>query len=482
MKIKQVIESAEICRVCGQTPCNCTHISEEKVRLDPKCWKGKKIGNPKTKVKGGVRVNNCVPAESVAEGTGNVGNAIKSLYQKIYRAGDDEVEYFYNDSPIFAQYWDEYEGDLDSIIAEVDPSELQIMLDELESYVQQANLDEGSFNNYSPMAKDSIKADKIRSLKNLIAIAREQGRQLRVQELELELKKLQDVAEGLGKDIKRLATGKDAKSRAGQEIAKAQQASMTGDNKTAHKHFKRYDKLDTLANKGVAENLDSYEFHTSVPMGDFLPSRHGKEKYLYLHDLTKKSGDGKGPMLVTVERPGTAVEIANEFGGRAVKTKLGTYRIVKDRTEVDEGMGKDMAKLIGIPAVAGAMAIGAQHYDDQQPHVQIGDKSVRYIANPGWGRVPDDAMTVTGKDGKQYRLWKTSGKGGGHVWLAAPAEEVKEGVAEGEKVGHIDADKFDDAMARLKKLAGAGPMKTVYDPQKRVYKNVPTAVQPGDKK
>jgi hypothetical protein len=44
--------------------------TEEKAtrqRLDPKCWTGKKIGNPKTKVKGGVRVNNCVPAESVTE-------------------------------------------------------------------------------------------------------------------------------------------------------------------------------------------------------------------------------------------------------------------------------------------------------------------------------------------------------------------------------------------------------------------------------
>jgi len=41
--------------------------NEEKVRLDPKCWKGKKIGNPKTKMKGGVRVNNCVPAESIEE-------------------------------------------------------------------------------------------------------------------------------------------------------------------------------------------------------------------------------------------------------------------------------------------------------------------------------------------------------------------------------------------------------------------------------
>jgi len=63
------------------------------------------------------------------------------------------------------------------------------------------------------------------------------------------------VAEGLGKDLKRLATGKDVKSRAGQEIAKSQDASMKGDDKTARKHFKRYDKLDTLANKGVAEGF-----------------------------------------------------------------------------------------------------------------------------------------------------------------------------------------------------------------------------------
>ena len=47
-----------------------------------------------------------------------------------------------------------------------------------------------------------------------------------------------------------------------------------------------------------------------------------------------------------------------------------------------------------------------------------------------------------------------------------------------EKVGNMDADAFDDALARLKKLAGAGPLKTVYDPNKRVYKNVPHAVQP----
>jgi len=47
-----------------------------------------------------------------------------------------------------------------------------------------------------------------------------------------------------------------------------------------------------------------------------------------------------------------------------------------------------------------------------------------------------------------------------------------------EKVGNMDADAFDAALSRMKKLAGAGPLKTVYDPNKRVYRNVPHAVQP----
>jgi hypothetical protein len=51
----------------GKTPGSVDEAEAVKQRLDPKCWKGKHIGTPKTKVKGGVRVNNCVPNESVAE-------------------------------------------------------------------------------------------------------------------------------------------------------------------------------------------------------------------------------------------------------------------------------------------------------------------------------------------------------------------------------------------------------------------------------
>ena len=39
-------------------------------------------------------------------------------------------------------------------------------------------------------------------------------------------------------------------------------------------------------------------------------------------------------------------------------------------------------------------------------------------------------------------------------------------------------DAYDAMVARVKKLAGLGPMKTVYDPAKRQYRNMPTAQQP----
>jgi Domain of unknown function (DUF6321) len=84
-----ITESKKRCPQCGMTNCTCApgkckckpvagwipnkgfqkaakqDVSEVKQRLDPKCWTGKhKEG---TKIKGGIRVNNCVPNESIAE-------------------------------------------------------------------------------------------------------------------------------------------------------------------------------------------------------------------------------------------------------------------------------------------------------------------------------------------------------------------------------------------------------------------------------
>ena len=52
------------------TKCLRNHISMResvKQRLDPSCWPKKHIGKPATKIKGGVRVNNCVPNEGMTE-------------------------------------------------------------------------------------------------------------------------------------------------------------------------------------------------------------------------------------------------------------------------------------------------------------------------------------------------------------------------------------------------------------------------------
>jgi hypothetical protein len=65
---------------------------------------------------------------------------------------------------------------------------------------------------------------------------------------------------------------------------------------------------------------------------------------------------------------------------------------------------------------------------------------------------------------------------------AAPVAPIANMEAQEKIGGRHDADDFDDMVSRLKKLAGSGPMKTVYDPNTRRYKNVPVAQQPGDKK
>jgi Domain of unknown function (DUF6321) len=67
-------------------------IQEEKVRLDAKCWKGKKIGNPKTKLKGGVRVNNCVPKESIDEDLNQQFDLIEKMVESIAEENEVDVD------------------------------------------------------------------------------------------------------------------------------------------------------------------------------------------------------------------------------------------------------------------------------------------------------------------------------------------------------------------------------------------------------
>ena len=58
-----------------------------KQRLDPKCWTGyKKQG---TKMKGGTRVNNCVPAESIEEASSPKQQAAIAIHKKEQGVDED---------------------------------------------------------------------------------------------------------------------------------------------------------------------------------------------------------------------------------------------------------------------------------------------------------------------------------------------------------------------------------------------------------
>lgn len=70
--------------------------------------------------------------QGVAEGSNNVGDTIRVLYQKIYDQGDDALEYLNTHAENFARYWDRFEGDLDSMIDELPPKILAKLAQELQ--------------------------------------------------------------------------------------------------------------------------------------------------------------------------------------------------------------------------------------------------------------------------------------------------------------------------------------------------------------
>jgi hypothetical protein len=79
-KHDESIEMEMVCPECGMCQTHGNNMMEVKQRLDAKCWKGKhKEG---TKIKGGIRVNNCVPNESIAEDS-YMESLAKQLAEKI---------------------------------------------------------------------------------------------------------------------------------------------------------------------------------------------------------------------------------------------------------------------------------------------------------------------------------------------------------------------------------------------------------------
>ena len=158
--------------------------------------------------------------------------------------------------------------------------------------------------------------------------------------------------------------------------------------------------------------------------------------------------------------------------------------------ELDEGW----KSALGAAAIAGTMAMGGG------AHARV---SGDYVDNPEINRLtgqpkvtqqisPDAAKPAAAKPGfsKEYLQSVVDGTHPRPLISKERAQELLQQQTTNEQskqqkgADYRDppeadyGDDYQDMVARVKKLAGLGPLKTVYDPTKRVYRNVPTAVQP----
>lgn len=222
--------------------------------------------------------------------------------------------------------------------------------------------------------------------------------------------------------------------------------------------------------KGLDIMINSVE--QGVSEGSEYKSRHAhkqEQDKAYADYRTKHATSSMALM--------TRAEFAKDQRERAAKKKQGVAEAPGAET-----LGHNQST---VSSNLSSLDLDEAHYDQGDYHnARRGSEYGRDMSNlgnggsrfPGAGR--EDDLKGQSKHLPADPFGRTSGavprSNPGQVHhIALPGE-----VDEGEKVGNMDADAFDAAMSRLKKLAGAGPMKTVYDPNKRVYRNVPTAQQP----
>ena len=514
-------------------------FTEEKVRLDPKCWTGKKIGNPKTKMKGGVRVNNCVPAESVNEmdksqtppgrdGSNDEGGkkeytAKASTPEKVAKDGEKILNKELNKKQGMAeavapsQYAKLYHSTpaihLDGILQSgyLAPTGKGYL-----SLTRDSKLDYGSWG--GEFVEFDIDQNAVRQRIKLEpyvdpttqtgarAAGRGESEERTTQKIPLKgfvtamhaptgwegdkageyygglLKKygvpiIYDIVPKL--EEQGMAEGSEYKSR---HAHKQEQDKAYNDYRTKHAtsslalmtraEFAK-DQRERAAKKkqGVAEGYTDDDIETTRQFRNAIAG-------LKARSAVDKAKDGVGAKYYADGAKVTPQETARRAAERKAQ---------KDKKGVAEGdLDEGWKEKLGGAALAGAMALGA---GGANARVMPGD-------DPSINRLTGKPIaTQQATDTAPARTDSTSGFSKEYLQKAAnpdrfgrylisieKAQELLKQMNEGDKKSaqpEADyGDDYQDMVARVKKLAGMGPLKTVYDPAKRVYRNVPTAQQP----
>ena len=534
-------------------------FNEEKVRLDPKCWTGKKIGNPKTKVKGGVRVNNCVPAESVAEEYELAGVGVAyDLGRRAYRERKTIKDNPYSATKEARKY-DEWEKGLErgkhdandaklfrSSVGENAGQPLSVQqlatisdtaLDQAYGYGRstpgntfgwQANLKSAAY------AKQMI--DQGVTDIEAISDAIHKGWNTTAQAFVQDPEQFDDTA-------KLAAAGKlEAKLQQRAQLMKQNYAQLPEDEKEKDRVVARalLQAIRGAQQPGMAEgyvpiNISKMPTDPAPkpkkvePKHKYVDNRADWEQHYQARANKLYNVVGKFDRKVLNPEPIKGLTAAEEFmkqnglsranadlvqvstlrfhatgidasGKRVVSEPLLSMKDVRnfynqhginpvasttDLTTTDDGSvtegqlelntpdpvvvvqdlkGKILDK-INLSVAAQKYKLGPpQNIKTQLAHQNYTTIGNYVIVSPMSGQ-PQDQTTI----GQKSTFATTEGEQQKGADYRDPPEDK-------------DPDQYGDdyqaMVARVKKLAGLGPMKTVYDPNKRVYKNVPTADQP----
>jgi hypothetical protein len=468
-------------------------FNEEKVRLDPKCWTGKKIGNPKTKMKGGVRVNNCVPKESVEESTGQP-LSVQQLATISDAALDDAYGYGCS-TPGNTFGW-------------------------------QANLKSAAY------AKQMI--DQGVTDIEAISDAIHKGWNTTAQAFVQNPEQFDDTA-------KLAAAGRlEAKLQQRAQLMKQNYAQLPEEEKEKDRVVARALLQAIRGEQGVAEGANSD--------GDFIPDGD----YMRIKGIVDKKYPGYELSSLVMDRDGNIhVEICN------YKTNDTKHLKTKSTSENKQGMAEGVMSgaeelNIGDPVVitgnvefegktgdivdfgqdkrfvvvnlynhgrqsfhssdvsyndyAGSDDMDADDHDDDMLETRKGQvpmtlkpgetDNLEPEDSEGFKKLPaykqgQQAQQSRGKDliqqspytfqSDQDWAYRNGAFDARQAATSAEFASLSTRTTEGEQKKPKEDEygpEYDDMVARVKKLAGLGPLKTVWDPEKRVYRNVPTAVQP----
>jgi hypothetical protein len=536
-------------------------FNEEKVRLDPKCWTGKKIGNPKTKMKGGVRVNNCVPAESVAEGT--LDEAVGMIIKGAAISGPDDQDI------------------ADQIAAKTG-----------------GRVDSGSYGHHIlityPTTQDrAIAAKKIRKMFPDIELYKSGGNRNAIDEQGVaEEQELDEKWSQKYKSSINCANPRGFSQRAhcagrnkNEDVAEAgpvmtpqkqaelrQQMDMGGEDDDARDKYGNLKRSTspglggTIDIGGVDIPADAFDVGSAAAMGSLggFKNIFGKSNTAPVNtasnpNLAQDIATGRnvgGKAIPSLGEPGkvvtnkTADNVLTKLGGKSTETTPGpkvtpgstkveldpfvdvpTYIRqgkpdpvttpkpgTKPKIKVQPGETLDQAIqrtraeqefsnfLKGQGGLSFGTAGGGRGGQGGPTSAQAtsGADQVPTVKLPGGQIVPDPArLSPSGnyktssnpEMDKIMKKWdqeqqsslassstpkssKSNTRPSKFLQLFGP-DKMDEASRKKREQPEVDYDDEYDAMvARVKKLAGLGPMKTVYDPAKRQYRNMPTAQQP----